>query len=324
MYDHSKRVYTPPQAKFDQCSVLHYEPEPKPRYGVSIALQRLGFGRIDHAVNFQSLCQAMAGGGFDLVVSDAQPARGNVCEMVRRVRHSELGKNPFPGIIMVTARPEKTLVQRAINAGPDHLIKWPFTDEQMGVRVRAIVDARRPFVVTFNYIGPDRRKDPARPNGAELITVPNSLRAKARKDISASATAKSVEAATAKINLHRIRACYPAIACSIDRLRRNFSNDIGCDARQPELDRLAATVNDLEARVAGTDYGNTARLCQALASVIHEIGAEGANVGAASFELLRQTGMALHLSFEPPHDARVTMDVSATADLVASKAVKSA
>jgi len=47
-------------------------------------------------------------------------------------------------------------------------------------------------------------------------------------------------------------------------------------------------------------------------------------VTAASFELLQRTGMALHLSFEPPNDGGVSLDVSATADLLSKRAVKPA
>jgi len=221
MYDDNS-FYTPPKADFANCSVLHFEPEAKSRYGVSTALQRLGFGRIHHADNFPALCEAIMRGKFDLLVGDSGAPRANVTSLVRQVRHASFGNDPFPGIIMITASPERKRVLRAINAGTDHLIRWPFSHEQISARISAIVDARKPFVVTFNYIGPDRRTDPERPNSAELIPVPNALRAKARKDIKASATPEAIEATVNRINLTRIRCCYPTIAFSIERLRKGF------------------------------------------------------------------------------------------------------
>lgn len=322
MYDHDNRIYTPSKANFANCSVLHFEPDAKARFGVSTALQLLGFGRIDHADRFETLCEAVYRGRFDLLVSEAVPARGDICDLVKRLRHGRFGSNPFPGIIMITARPERKLVLRAIDSGPDHLIRWPFTNDQIGARVTAIVDDRKPFVVTFDYIGPDRRNDPARRNSAMLIAVPNSLRSKARKDIKASATPEAIEAATAEINLHRIRCCYPTIAFAIERLCKGAATpDVGHVGRERELNLLLATVDDLKRRVVGTDYANTASLCTAIASVARRMRDAGDDLSDASFELLRHTGMALHLSFEPPQDGAVSVDVSSIAALIAEKGV---
>ncbi len=325
MHDHDNRIYTPPKANFANCSVLHFEPDAKARFGVATALQLLGFGRIDHADSFETLCETVHRGRFDLMVSEAVPARGNICELVKRVRHGTLGCNPFTGIIMITARPERKFVLRAIDSGPDHLIRWPFTNDQIGARIKAIVDDRKPFVVTFDYIGPDRRNDPRRRNSATLIVVPNSLRSKARKDIKASATPEAIEAATAEINLYRIRCCYPTIAFAIERLCKGAVapdvGDIGHVGRERELKLLLTTVEDLKRRVAGTDYANTASLCTALTSIARPMLDVGDDVSDASFELLRRTGMALHLSFEPPQDGAVSVDISATAALIAEKGV---
>ena len=321
MYDHDKRLHTPPKANFANCSVLHFEPEAKARFGVSTALQLLGFGRIDHADRFESLCEAIHRGRFDLMVSEALPARGNICKLVKQVRHGTFGCNPFPGIIMITARPDRKSVLRAMNSGPDHLIRWPFTSEQIGARIRAIVDDRKPFVVTFDYIGPDRRND-SRRNSAAQIAVPNSLRSKARKDIKASVTPEAIEAATAEINLYRIRCCYPTIGFAIGRLCKGAADPAaGHVGRERELNLLLTTVEDLKRRVADTDYANTASLCTALASIARRMRDAGDDVSGASFELLRRTGMALHLSFEPPQDGTVSVDISSTAALIAEKGV---
>lgn len=296
--------------------MLHFEPEAHSRHRVLAALQQLRFGRIEYAGNFKSLCHAVHDGGFDLIVSELGPARVNVCELVKRVRHSTFGRDPFPGIIMTTAQPTQALVQRAIDAGPDHLIKWPFSNNQISVRIAAIVNVRRPFVVTFDYIGPDRRNDPKRPGSAELIEVPNALRAKARKDIKASATPEAVEAAVATINMQRIECSYPAIAFAIEQLYKGFHGSLDHFSREQALATLLATTADLKRRVAGTDYADTAKLCAALASITSKIQAAGPGATEADYELLRHTGMALQLSFKPPEEGGSSDDVSSTAALI--------
>jgi DNA-binding response OmpR family regulator len=317
MYDANRPAGENPvnEQNFAACSVLHFEPEAHSRHRVLAALQQLRFGRIEYAGDFKSLCHGVHDGGFDLIVSELGPARVNVCELFKRVRHSTFGRDPFPGIIMTSAQPTQALVQRAIDAGPDHLIKWPFSNNQISVRIAAIVNLRRPFVVTFDYIGPDRRNDPTRQDGAELIEVPNALRAKARKDVTASATPAAVTAAKTTINMQRIECCYPAIAFAIEQLYEGFHGSLDHFSREQSLATLLATTADLKRRVAGTDYADTAKLCAALASITSKIHAAGPGATEADYELLRHTGMALQRSFEPPDDGRAD-DVSSTAALI--------
>ena len=138
------------RAYFDRCSVLLFDPQSDCRRKTAVGLQRMGFRRIQSVVDFPELCQAAALGGFDLLVSEMGRAGGNAYELVKRLRHSTFGVDPFPAVVMTAADPQATQIQKAIKAGPDHILKWPFSDQQLAKRVRNIVDQRRPFIVTID------------------------------------------------------------------------------------------------------------------------------------------------------------------------------
>ena len=67
-----------------------------------------------------------------------------------------------------------------MNSGPDDLLLIPFAPDQIMSRLKILVERRKPFVVTHDYIGPDRRTAP-RPGttSATQFQVPNPARAQA-------------------------------------------------------------------------------------------------------------------------------------------------
>ncbi len=65
----------------------------------------------------------------------------------------------------------------------------------LGQRIESHVERRkRGFVVTSDYVGPDRRKDLSRPSNVELFEPPNSLKMKAKDRLSAEETTQRLDA----------------------------------------------------------------------------------------------------------------------------------
>ena len=88
-----------------------------------------------------------------------------------------MSRNPFV-VIIVTAWEKSTgLINKVVSSGADDLLLRPFSTAQLGVRIESHVDRRKNFVITTDYVGPDRRKDTNRASNAELFEPPNSLKA---------------------------------------------------------------------------------------------------------------------------------------------------
>jgi hypothetical protein len=82
---------------------------------------------------------------------------------------------------MLLAESDQDFVRKISNAGPDHMMLLPVAPGPMLKRIDDFALSRRPFVVTLDYTGPDRRKG-FRPGCEEipLVDVPNPLKASTR------------------------------------------------------------------------------------------------------------------------------------------------
>jgi hypothetical protein len=104
-----------------------------------------------------------------------------VARLMAAVRHGDVGMNPFMPMISVTNTPTADQVRALVDAGVDDVLPYPWSDSYVDARLENLIHNRKPFVVTSDYVGPDRRQKPR--DGARHVVdpfpVPNALRAKA-------------------------------------------------------------------------------------------------------------------------------------------------
>lgn len=152
------------------------------RIALKSLLQAEGFSGIVDVPDIRSLRTLLEGGSDppDVVVLDADLEGEDPCGLVRAIRHGKLGRNPFVTVIMTTSVASNERVRAIVESGADGLLVKPLSVNAVMERLVGLVRQRKPFIVTSAYIGPDRRKDPARgPSSIPLFDVPNTLRAKA-------------------------------------------------------------------------------------------------------------------------------------------------
>lgn len=96
--------------------------------------------------------------------------------LVADIRARKAASNPFLPIIVTAFEPTPRLMRMASDAGADTIVAKPVSYKLIAERLEALVEARRPFIVTATYMGPDRRKDP-RGSGIAIpgLEVPNTL-----------------------------------------------------------------------------------------------------------------------------------------------------
>lgn len=105
---------------------------------------------------------------------DSQP-------LISSLRHGTLGLNPFIIITVLTSDPSSLTIQRLVSSGADDILTLPLSTVQFLDRVINLISRRKQFVVTSDYIGPDRRtKTRPDPNDTPLMDVPNPLQAIAK------------------------------------------------------------------------------------------------------------------------------------------------
>jgi DNA-binding response OmpR family regulator len=111
----------------------------------------------------------------DLLMVEVAGTEAEACALIQSIRQETLGNNPFVVVIVTTWRRDGTIVEQVLNSGADDLIARPISATMLGERIKGLVERRKRFVITMDYIGPDRRRE-SRARCAECIEVPNPLK----------------------------------------------------------------------------------------------------------------------------------------------------
>lgn len=140
------------------------------RQAIRIGLNNLGIRDIAEANNLVSAHKSLADGGYDAVVMNTEIEGHDTTFMVREVRLGKLGPDPFLVSILLQSAPDHSKLKQAVDCGTDDLLLIPFAPDQVSTRLDALRARRKPFVVTHDYLGPDRRKS-NRPGDNQAVTI---------------------------------------------------------------------------------------------------------------------------------------------------------
>jgi DNA-binding response OmpR family regulator len=189
-----------------EAKILFGEPEAALRQALRSALGREGFENIQDFDRTKQLREAVSKGQPDLLIIDSEMDTGEADGMIQDIRHGKLGDNPFVSVIVTIWEPTKEVVKRVASSGTDDIMVKPLSPGQILERIRVLVQARKPFVVTSDYIGPDRRKDVDRENEIPQIAVPNTLRTKMKGEkVDRASLARAIDAAQGSINDQKLK-----------------------------------------------------------------------------------------------------------------------
>lgn len=175
----SKPAPVQPQG-LSKAKVLICESNGMIRQAIRIGLNNLGIRDIVEAHGFVTAHKALEQGGFDAVVMNAELEGHDTFFLLREIRLGRLGPDPFIVSMLLLTAPEPTRLAKAVDSGTDDLLLIPFSPDQLSTRLNAFRARRKPFVVTHDYLGPDRRKGPRQgAQSAPTIDAPNPLAARA-------------------------------------------------------------------------------------------------------------------------------------------------
>jgi DNA-binding response OmpR family regulator len=249
--------------------------------------------------------------GPDIIICDADSRGGDLFELTRAIRNNRIGLNPFLAIVALSWDPTERVVRDAVNSGADFLIAAPFSPKQILDRIRSLVYNRAPFVITGEYVGPDRRDGGRRDPKTPLIHVPNSLRDKTMGEYDARAFREQVRSAVVdmssqKMEIHAYRVAADAATAANDFARDPFSIDSNC------LDRLQSSAADLKWRAQKGSMVSIAELSEALLNVLRSVRRDPPNRLYKDIELMKQLSMAIRAAIHPaqPTEA-IAYDIAA-------------
>lgn len=291
------------QYKYPDVLVYLVEPDVNLVRSLRAALEGYGFGTVEPFRTVAGLLEAMQTDSPDLIVCDNRVPDGDMTKLIRKLRHFEEGDNPFIPVIAMTWQPTPQEVRKMAQSGTDYLVSKPIAPKDLFDRIDAVVNKRKPFIVTADYIGPDRRNDPNRESSLRRIEVPNSLHEKMTGKELTVEFGNRIAAVWREINDERIgRNAFQAAFLVNLALPDLESGDVPRDATLDTLKRLIQVCIDSGRRLKGGRYEHVGELFQRLTLSAKRIVEDPEEHDVRDRALLAPLSLALNKAVSPDKD----------------------
>lgn len=294
-------------APVQDLQIVFAETDPSLAQALREALRVGGFGGFRSVSVPQQMEEAIAEQLADLVIADVSYlGEDRPGSLVKRIRVGKVGINPFIPIIALLPESQVQSAKTLVDAGVDDLILKPLPAATLLQKVKVIAERRKPFVVTSEYIGPDRRKEVRAddPNAIPQFEVPNTLRSKVRGEaVDEALVRQQIASATLEINGERLR----RNGFQIGFLVQQIVPALNGTAEEPQLmmmvRRLVVTCDDISARVADTPFEASLSICKTLRRVAKQVYEDMKDGGVVAdpknIKLLSELGQAATAAFNP-------------------------
>jgi DNA-binding response OmpR family regulator len=293
----AEALQTQTRLRFDHADVLLFDPVFANRHTLRTSLEMVGFRHITVVQDLHEIPELVRGHLFDLFVADVTQHTEKLCAIVRHMREGKSCANPFAHVVLMAWKLDNDIVRRALNCGADEFVTRPFSVSFLGARVRASTQARANFVVTGDYVGPDRRRDRARRGSAPIFHAPNSLQIKcseAYDPSQAAALRHDIDTAKEQVGVDRIRRSSVQIPHLIPELKQAFTD---MDPLEPHLAHLMVIARDTLERA---EHAGLKGVLEAAKPLVNEIaGAQSGASVAAHIDAIERCAGVLFLVVNP-------------------------
>ena len=287
----------------ENIEVVVIDPDRSIRQMIRNILSDAGVKRIEVGATMADLMASLQVGTPDLLIADHNLEGGVFCDFVHRLRHHETTHNPFMPIIATAWNPTHDVIREIIQSGVDHIITKPLSASQLTNRIKVIARARKPFVVTSQYIGPDRRGD-ERESEIERVRVPNTLHTKAvaGKTPDMDLVQSEIDRCITSINTQKLDRNAQQVAFLVERIVPGLSVGAPDNTTSRSLDRLLYVAEDIARRMVNSPYAHVSELCNTLIGVTRRIIDAGDFPVPKDVELLMPLSRSIQAGFDESSD----------------------
>ena len=278
-----------------RASVVVFDPVHVNLRTTRYALHELGFRDIACMSSLAEFTRRISDDVPQLVIAEVANNESDILPEIKRLRRGEISSNPFVVTLLTCWSRDSGVLKQSIASGADDIIIRPFSTAFLEERVRTLIKARKPFIVTSDYIGPDRRTDPTRQmSNVKPIDAPNTLKAIVEEDYEALDHAHAwIDEARSAVDNERLRRLSMRIVVGVEiavretKANRPLQIDIG------DLDRSAVELRQRLARLGARDASRVAQaLCEVTATLKT---AEGFTLGNLS--LTKELAMGAYAAY---------------------------
>ncbi|MGN6515741.1 MAG: hypothetical protein ACTHLR_07845 [Rhizomicrobium sp.] len=283
---------------YETAETLIYDPVAANRTATRSLLYTIGFRRIETVSTIEALQECMKRRAPDLVLCEAQGAEEELCALIQSLRQGATGYNPFIVIIVTAWENSGALVTNVINSGADDLLLRPFSTSVLGQRILSHVERRKSFVITTDYVGPDRGREPGKRSNVQLFQPPNSLKMKVKEPMTTEEMTQKLDVmlrtARKTLNTEKLRRDGFQI-CILWRLIQD--SPPGTSKYESNLGKLKALTQTVAQRCTETEFEAAIEHCEAVIGAV-----EGLELDVdrnASMHLLGHAALSLNQVFTP-------------------------
>lgn len=268
------------------------------RHTISNMLRSIGLRQIKQVATVDEIRTTLNGPAPDLLISEAELSDGDFSDLVYDLRNGKVGNNPFLVVLTLTSEPTKELVRKVIDSGSDDLLTKPMSATQLKSRIVTLIEQRKPFVVTNDYIGPTRRENGSRGQSIPLIKVPNSLRDKATGVTVDKDSLETIATTSKLVNLQKLKQYAVQITYLVQTIVSTLHTGGDIEQAKYDIKRLGIIAQDTEHRLIGTDIEHISKLCETLIAVTKRVEANMETPSAKDLELLPPLAAAIKTGFD--------------------------
>lgn len=277
---------------FSEARVCLFDPARHNLMVTRTALNEIGFTNIDLITNFNKFSEAVARQTYDLIIAESHDAGGGVADLMRKLRTGEIGSNPFVVTVTTSWEADSSHVKGLVDAGIDDILLRPFSTENLRSRIGTLTRARKDFVVTSDYVGPDRRKDTSRASNIETFTPPNTLKATAEKDMAALQQVED-QIRHAKVEVARERIRRLAMKIVVSMQVKIEDPEAGQKIDMEDVDGVA---RELRRRLRGEGIPDALELATALTEITTDL-LDPENEDVDQWKLVRELAMGAFMAY---------------------------
>jgi len=255
-------VKDPSEYSFEKLLVTVADPDGRTATSIKYALQSQSFQNLRVCTSHQELLNACESTEFDVLITAMEFADGDVLDLVKKLRVGGVGEVPFCVVIGLAEAIDEDIAKRALDAGVDDLVLKPISAATLMARVSRFVRGRKPFVVTSDYIGPDRRRtDSGRHTesgrrSARMFEVPNPVRYKILGNGNIKSYKKSIEDTLKAMRLQRSQSVAEFVHRQIEYVMPCCLDDVISMESKTKLETLIDVSHTAREVVGGTVYAS--------------------------------------------------------------------
>lgn len=269
MFDRSTSLST---VSYENVRLYVMHPNADFRVALASQLMQLGFVNAPSTSLLAKGREFLEEEGADLLVLAPELQDGGTYELVQDIRRGAIDGNPFPIILMLLDNPTTESVRAAVSAGVDKILVSPITSGLVVERIKALTKARKEFVMTHDYVGPDRRTQP-RDEGEDAVTLfaPNPLDILTRAK-NPDVYKTIVERAVVTVQQGELIVDARQLVHATNRVRSVFADNPGPEACSKAVQHLKDLLASLKDRAGAGQNFELVQLCENLIAVADRLG----------------------------------------------------